>query len=605
MKKIHLFTILILVSINFTFGQNTTIAKFKFEEAEESYLNEDYEITLENLNESENILGKTNPPILYLRIITLDKIINQSTFPNDLEIIELLKNNCSQYLKKYNKLDNNEDKYREVYKISESIKMYNFNEIEYNKALDNQLKIGKNLIKEAKIDAAIEFYIKAARQGNIKAMLELGYVYQFYKNDFENSMKWLELGSYNIDITPCLIRIGETYQRGLGITEINQKKAIEWFQKAAELNSFKAYEKLGNLYSEKNGEFENKKMAIETYNKVFQINPISKADSVDLRHIYSLLIDCEINNDEPDKNFSIALNLATKALSVFENFKSIPISDSFYVSKFNANIGEIYKLGGYGVDQDFDKAFYYLNKALYTNSSNNYSTSILVSDLNYEDQGQKDNLSLAISFLNPSIQNPTQNAEEIYSPIDYSASILLADLYYKGQGVEKNKKIAKSLINPVIRKLTLRANDLGNSKRKESALKLAEIYEIGIGIKVDAREANKWRSITVQQNMVESELKNRAIEDSKINYRGGSGAVWTAFASFLITPVFGIIPAVAIATTTPTERNLNFDKNNLKFDPIYKKAYVKQARKTKARSVLTGYLIGSATYLVLILALIS
>jgi len=563
--------------------------------------------------------GEINPPILYLRIITLDKIINQPSFPNALELIEQLKNNCNQYLKNYNGIDNNEDKYREVYKISESIKKYKFNEIEYMKALDNQLKIGKNLVNETKIDAAIECYKKAAQQGNVKAMFELGFVYQLYKNDFENSLKWHELASMK-GYVPSMIRIGETYDLGFEITEVNKKKAMEWFQKAAKLNSFKAYEKLGNLYSEKNGEFENKKMAIETYNKALLINPITKADSFDLRHIYSLLIDCEINNIEPNKNYSIALNLATKAISVFENFKSRPISDTYYLSRFNTNIGEIYKLGGYGVDQDFDKAFEYLNKAVHLNSSNeylnkavhlnssnNYSASILVADLFYKGQGQIDNKSLAQSLIKPSIQNRTEKAEDVNSPIDYSASFLLADLYYKGQGVKENKKLARNLIEPAIQKLTDKATDLDleYDDRKESALKLAEIYENGIGIKVDVKEANKWRTMGEQQNTVEAELTIRGIEDSKINYRGrGSGAGWTAFTSLVFTPILGLIPAVACASTTPRDRNLNYDDKKLKDDPIYKKAYVNQARKTKALRVLSGYLIGSATYLVLILAIL-
>jgi hypothetical protein len=98
-----------------------------------------------------------------------------------------------------------------------------------------------------------------------------------------------------------------------------------------------------------------------------------------------------------------------------------------------------------------------------------------------------------------------------------------------------------------------------------------------------------------------SELKMKGMEDARINYIGrGSGAGFTAVTSLVLSPVIGLIPAVACASSTPRERNLNIENRELKNDPDYRTGYVKQARKTKATNVLIGYAVGSAAWFILI-----
>lgn len=76
MKKIILLTILIIATAQITIAQNT-IAKLKFEEAEEAYVNNDFELTLSTLKEVETLLKSTNPRILYLQILAQTKIIEK------------------------------------------------------------------------------------------------------------------------------------------------------------------------------------------------------------------------------------------------------------------------------------------------------------------------------------------------------------------------------------------------------------------------------------------------------------------------------------------------------------------------------------------------
>jgi hypothetical protein len=121
---------MLIAAVQFSFAQNT-IAKLKFEEAEELYTNEKYMQVLTKIDEVEKMLNSSNPKIIYLKILTESKIIEG--MPRSIRdypptyaysIIENIRENIKKYLKEYENLPDNEDKYREIYKISEKIKNY-------------------------------------------------------------------------------------------------------------------------------------------------------------------------------------------------------------------------------------------------------------------------------------------------------------------------------------------------------------------------------------------------------------------------------------------------------------------------------------------------
>jgi len=161
MKKLILFSVLIIATVQFTFAQNT-IAKLKFEEAEEAYTNNNFELTLTKLNEVETLLKATNPRILYLQILAQSKIIEKNPL-GDYVIIENARNSINKYLKDYENLPDNEDKYREIYKISESFVKYPATKQDFDLALEtNRLKAeADRLEQKKKIEAEV------ARQINV------------------------------------------------------------------------------------------------------------------------------------------------------------------------------------------------------------------------------------------------------------------------------------------------------------------------------------------------------------------------------------------------------------------------------------------------------
>ena len=162
MKKVVLITFLIIVSAKFTFAQNT-IAKLKYEEAEEAFANNNFELALGKLKDVELLLKSTSPKILYLQILSQAKIIEKNPL-NDYVIIENAKKSCQKYLIDYENLPDNEDKYKDIYKASEKLKKYLITRQEFDER-----------IKEAELRAKqSEMLIKSGFKFSDETHYEMG-----------------------------------------------------------------------------------------------------------------------------------------------------------------------------------------------------------------------------------------------------------------------------------------------------------------------------------------------------------------------------------------------------------------------------------------------
>lgn len=117
MKKILL--LLVVMSSLMTAGfSQVAIAKLKFEDAETAYNAGDFTKAIYKLAESEKLFGKINSPILHLRILAQDKLFAQT---GQVELGFELKRNCATFLKDYADVEALEEKYKEVYRISENL----------------------------------------------------------------------------------------------------------------------------------------------------------------------------------------------------------------------------------------------------------------------------------------------------------------------------------------------------------------------------------------------------------------------------------------------------------------------------------------------------
>jgi TPR repeat protein len=438
MKKIILLTVLLFAIVQFSVAQNT-IAKLKFEEAEEAYASNNFELTLTKLKEVETLLKSTNPRLMHLKILAKNKLIQQPKYSNDPELISQLNKDCALYLTDYESLENNEDKYREVYKISEAAKEYKYDEILYKKAdagdADSQFYLGNFYLEKNQIYPAIKWFEKSANQGVTGAMQNLGWVYKSKKMDFDNSFKWYQTCANKGDRN-CIVVLAKIYRFGENVPK-NIDKALEYFNKAAELGHIESLRDLGSIYRDGKLVQVNGNKAIEYYSKAILLKPENDIDK-------RILSECCINigrmyfeGGNIEKNYSKAEEFANKAIQ-FNNENGAAL----------ILLGQIYRIGGYGIVQNYYKAFNYFNESL---SKGEYALNL----------------------------------------------ICLAEMYQKGLGTNKNKPLALELSNKSVKLYTEFAKNV-NEPSLSAAIKLAEIYEQGIGCDKDISRAEYWRAEAIR-----------------------------------------------------------------------------------------------------------
>lgn len=115
---------------------------------------------------------------------------------------------------------------------------------------------------------------------------------------------------------------------------------------------------------------------------------------------------------------------------------------------------------------------------------------------------------------------------------------------------------------------------------------------------------NQSEEVKTDSKTSNDDMRMKGKRDSEMNQKGKkSGAGWTAATTILLSPLFGVIPAAACASSEPSDQNLNYRDNELMKDYEYNKAYVEQAHKTKKKKVWISFGVSSGAWLLLILLL--
>lgn len=183
MKKIILFAFLIIASVQAASAQNT-IAQLKYEDAEEAYSVGNYELTISKLKEVETMLGATNPKILYLQILAQSKVIEKNPM-RDYFILENARKSSDKYLKEYENLPDNADRYRDIYKIAESLKAYPASREAFDAELNKVKKIeqeqkaaaeAKKAADEKRAEEERQRLAAEAEKAKIKRMRNIGFL---------------------------------------------------------------------------------------------------------------------------------------------------------------------------------------------------------------------------------------------------------------------------------------------------------------------------------------------------------------------------------------------------------------------------------------------
>ena len=110
------------------------------------------------------------------------------------------------------------------------------------------------------------------------------------------------------------------------------------------------------------------------------------------------------------------------------------------------------------------------------------------------------------------------------------------------------------------------------------------------------------KSIPEKDN--DMDLSEKGREDAISFYTGkNSGAGGTAVFTFLTSPALGLIPAIAVSSTEPSDDHLRYPDSKLMKQAAYSNSYRRQAHKIKRKKVWSAYGVGCGIWLFLILAL--
>lgn len=87
--------------------------------------------------------------------------------------------------------------------------------------------------------------------------------------------------------------------------------------------------------------------------------------------------------------------------------------------------------------------------------------------------------------------------------------------------------------------------------------------------------------------------------DAAMYYRGYKGAATGTLVVSILSPVLGLVPALATSVSPPSSRSLSYPSSELYAQPDYARGYHDRARKMKSKKVWTNFGIGAGVGFIL------
>ena len=115
------------------------------------------------------------------------------------------------------------------------------------------------LLARTMIKFTVEWYQKAAQQGDAEAQFNLGVMYKNgdgVTQDYEKAVEWYQKAA-DQGYASAQFNLGVMYKNGDGVTQ-DYEKAVEWYQKAAQQGDAQAQFNLGEMYRRGHGVTQNK-----------------------------------------------------------------------------------------------------------------------------------------------------------------------------------------------------------------------------------------------------------------------------------------------------------------------------------------------------------
>jgi TPR repeat protein len=374
--------------------------------------------------------------------------------------------------------------------------------------------VARSLVRGMDIKTGKVVREKVGNAGNICLMLSVGddglevheflndinsyrqFTIPFEANDKSYHFRQL-MSKYDQRKASDQIAIGERYLEGRGF-EKDEKKAFEWFQKAANQNDSKGLCKLGYCYQNGYGVMQDKKMAVNYFEKSANLH---NTDAI------IILSDMYAEGDGIEKNMSKALYW--KEMLAFNGNlnaqKYVLANQSMEYEKVDLTADDAFKKGldshkeksyewakfcferaiklgskdamlfygewlyfGDGILKDCNKAIEYLTK-LGEEDNNKYAQKML-GLIYHENKGVAPDIKKEIYWTAKAADNG-----------DVDSQLKLGYAYRNGIGVKKNNKLAFAMYE----KAALQGNPVG-------VYNMVYCYSTGEGVKKDKYSAILW-----------------------------------------------------------------------------------------------------------------
>ena len=208
----------------------------------------------------------------------------------------------------------------------------------YGNLIFNGLGTPKNM------KLGMEFYRLSAEKNFPLALHELGHVYHHalgVEQDIEEAINWYEKAITEGKVVYSYHNLGMIYHYGSNSIESNANKAIELYEKAANLDYIGSMQNLGIVYSDGIIVKKDIQKALYWFNK---------AASKGLPQAYHRLSLIYGNGDGVDQNYKEAIRLTNLAANAG-------------VIEAQHNLGYFYNYGLWGLEQNYQIAFVWYKKA--------------------------------------------------------------------------------------------------------------------------------------------------------------------------------------------------------------------------------------------------
>lgn len=190
------------------------------------------------------------------------------------------------------------------------------------------------------IDAE-KWFLKAAKQKHIKAMVALGKLYRLLGSS--KALKWLNTAAKAND-PYAKFELGLLYETGFFVFQ-SDKRAFKYYKEAARADVIDAHMKLGQFYKEGTGAKKDIQKALFHYKKIKELSNSQVVKDTVTRMVGGVYRQIAAQEESPEK--------ALKWLLIAAEYGDV---------RSQISVADLYK-DGYGVEQDLFKAVEWYKKA--------------------------------------------------------------------------------------------------------------------------------------------------------------------------------------------------------------------------------------------------